>query len=66
MVVVPRGAPPYALPAGTTMRGADFRAAQTIYEVSLANDRFEVTGVVPSLDDAFTFEVSATISYHIN
>ncbi|MEI6775635.1 MAG: hypothetical protein WCK70_01915 [Chloroflexales bacterium] len=66
MVVVPRGAIPYVVPSGTTMRGADFRAAQMIYEVALSDDQFEVTGVVPSIDDAFTFEVTATINYHIS
>jgi len=66
MVVVPRGAAPYAVPLDTTMRGADFRAAQMIYEVTLATDQFEVTGIVPSIDDAFTFEVSAIVNYHIS
>ena len=65
LVVFPLRGIPYLVPLGSALRNADFKAADTIYEVDTNTDSFTLEGIADSLDDAVTFEFRAAISYRI-
>lgn len=65
-VVIPKKGQPYVLPAGVNLRGADFRGASVIHEVSVTSDQFELdNGSADSSQDTFGFTFHANTTYRV-